>query len=93
MNLKEKNKWLDELLDEEKIISFDNNLSYCVFIESLIKNSTYDATWQSQQLKRLEIGIKGSELEKIVIDLKDNQIIRDCRDQFKKMCEQGVFNK
>ena len=43
-------------------------------------------------MNRNLLKMRKKEMDALVLNLKDNQIYNDCRDQFKQMCKNGVFN-
>ncbi len=91
----QKNKdWIDDLLDgvDDPIVSETGSYGYIAFVESLIWGSINTGEEKKELLNSLET-MKKSEMDALVAWLKDNQTFRDCRDQFKQMCRNGVFNK
>tara|TARA_R100000655_G_scaffold36882_3_gene71396 strand:- start:848 stop:1138 length:291 start_codon:yes stop_codon:yes gene_type:complete len=94
MSKKQKNKeWIDDFLDDidDPVVSESMGYSYINFVESLILNSLNSGEEKENLINSLET-MRKSEMDKLVVWLKDNQDFKDCRDQFKKMCRDGVFN-
>ena len=97
MSKKEKNKledFIDNLLDDidDPIVAETGAFSYLGFVESLIWGSLNTGEEKEQLINSLPT-MRKSEMDALVAWLKDNQVFRDCRDQFKQMCRNGVFNK
>lgn len=90
---KERENFIDELLEdvENPIVSETGAFGYLGFVESLIMGSNESCTEKDQLINRLD-EMRKSEMDALVVKLKDNQIHKDCREQFKQMCRQGVFN-
>ena len=94
MSKKQKNNdWIDDFLDgvDDPVVSESMGYSYINFVESLILNSINTGEDKENLINSLET-MRKSEMDALVIWLKDNQVYNDCRDQFKKMCRDGVFN-
>lgn len=90
---KERENFIDELLEdvENPIVSETGAFGYLGFVESLILSSNECGTQKEILINSLD-EMRKKEMDALVIKLKDNQIYKDCREQFKQMCRQGVFN-
>jgi len=78
--------WIDEVLDGNEKPSF----GYLGYIESLIQTSNNSIQQKSELLNSIdELSIL--ELNKLCLDLKENQIHRDCLEQYKEMTKRGIF--
>ena len=84
--------FIDDLLDDidNPIVSETGGYGYIGFVESLIMGSINTGEDKQQLINSLE-KMRKKEMDALVAWLKDNQIFRDCRDQFKQMCLNGVF--
>tara|TARA_R100000655_G_scaffold24_2_gene169 strand:+ start:28160 stop:28453 length:294 start_codon:yes stop_codon:yes gene_type:complete len=94
MSKNQKNKdWIDDLLDgvDDPIVSETNGFAYISFVESLIYGSINTGDEKQKLIDSLET-MRKSEMDALCMWLKDNQVYNDCRDQFKQMCRNGVFN-
>ena len=81
--------FIDEMFDDIDD-PFIVNVQHLGFVESLIL--TANRTSQEMEILLMSIdGMRKSEIDKLVVELKDNQIHRDCREQFKEMASKGVF--
>tara|TARA_B100001094_G_scaffold333070_2_gene408330 strand:- start:2579 stop:2863 length:285 start_codon:yes stop_codon:yes gene_type:complete len=89
---KDREKFIDDLLDDmdNPIVSETGAYNYLGFVESLIMSSNENCTDKERLVNSLDT-MRKNEMDALVVHLKDNQIYRDCRDQFKQMCRQGVF--
>ena len=91
----QKNKdWIDDFLNDvdDPVVLETGAFSYLGYVESLIYGSINTGEEKEQLINSLST-MKKSEMNALVAWLKDNQSFRDCRDQFKHMCRNGVFNK
>ena len=94
MSKKQKNNdWIDDLLDgvDDPIVSETNGFGYIAVVESLIWGSINTGDEKEKLINSLET-MRKSEMDALASWLRDNQVYRDCRDQFKQMCRNGVFN-
>lgn len=84
--------WINNLLDdvEDPIVSDSGSFGYLGFMESLINSSINNDDDKERLIDSLET-MRKSEMDALMIHLKDNQIHRDCREQYKEMCNKGVF--
>tara|TARA_R110002153_G_scaffold33498_2_gene101131 strand:- start:1646 stop:1921 length:276 start_codon:yes stop_codon:yes gene_type:complete len=82
--------FIDEMFDDidDPLIV---NVQHLGFVESLILTSNKSAHEIDNLLNSID-GMRKSEIDKLVVELKDNQIHRDCREQYKEMIKNGVFN-
>ena len=81
---------IDELLDEieDPIVE---NFNAIGFLESLIWSSIFDNETKQKMFEKTET-LRQSEFNKLVNELKENQIVRDPKDQLDNMFRDGVFN-
>lgn len=86
-------QWIDDLFDDidDPIVWESGSYNYIGLVESLIMNSLN--TYEDQKILLDKITtMRKSEMDKLVVELKENQNHRDCREQFREMCKRGVFN-
>tara|TARA_R100000963_G_scaffold32820_1_gene24771 strand:- start:977 stop:1249 length:273 start_codon:yes stop_codon:yes gene_type:complete len=81
---------IDELFDEIEDPIVDN-FNAIGFLESLIWSSLFDNETKKEMLEKTET-LRQSEFNILVNKLKDNQNIRDPKDQLQNMFNKGVFN-
>ena len=90
---KNKNEiFIDNLLDniEDPIVAETHSFNYIGYFESLILNSLYTDSYQRHLLSRVDT-MRKSEMDLLVVELKENQRINDPKNQFKQMAKAGVF--
>ena len=81
---------IDEIFDEIEDPIVDN-FNAIGFIESLIWSSVFDNETKKKMLDKTET-LRQSEFNELVNKLKENQNIRDPKDQYQEMFNNGVFN-
>lgn len=81
---------IDELFDEIEDPIVDN-FNAIGFLESLIWSSLFDNETKKEMLEKTET-LRQSEFNDLVSKLKENQNIRDPKDQLNNMFRKGVFN-
>ena len=75
---------------EDPIVAETHSYNYLGYFESLILNSIYSESYQKHLLDKLDT-MRKSEMDSLVIELKENQRINDPKNQFKQMAKAGVF--
>ena len=87
------NEWIDDFLDDvdNPVVNDVGDYGYIDYAESLIRGSNNTGEEKKQLINSLQT-MRKKEMDALVLNLKDNQIYNDCRDQFKQMCKNGVFN-
>lgn len=88
MEQKNSSSWIDEILDEK--INEKPSFGYLGYVESLIETSNNSVQQKSALLNSID-ELSKLELDKLAFNLKDNQIHRDCLEQYKEMLRRGVF--
>tara|TARA_R110000751_G_scaffold154149_7_gene259167 strand:- start:114 stop:386 length:273 start_codon:yes stop_codon:yes gene_type:complete len=89
MNNNDKRHIVDEMFDEIEDPIVDN-FAAIGMLESLIWSSIFDNKTKKEMLEMTE-NLQQSEFNKMVNELKENQNIRDPKDQLKQMIKNGVF--
>ena len=74
--------WIDEVLDEEPCSAIQMGI-----IESLLITSSANINYKNLDIEKLTY----EEAERIIRELRENNNSRDCKDQFNKMFEGGIF--
>jgi len=90
---KNKNEiFIDNLLDnlDDPIVAETHSYNYLGYFESLILNSLYAESYQKHLLDKVDT-MRKSEMDSLVVELKENQRINDPQNQFKQMAKAGVF--
>lgn len=92
MSKSESEIFINDLLDnlEDPIVSKTGSFGYLGFVESLILNSLFSEFYKEHLLNKIET-MRKSEMDLMVIELKQNQFITDPRHQFERMAKAGVF--
>lgn len=88
MEQKNSSDWIDEILDEAIIQK--PSFGYLGYVESLIETSNNSVKQKSALLDSID-ELSKLELDKLAYNLKDNQIHRDCLEQYKEMFKRGIF--
>jgi tRNA splicing endonuclease len=74
--------WIDEVLDDEPCSAIQIGI-----IESLLITSSANINYKNLDIEKLTY----EEAERIIRELRENNNSRDCKDQFNKMFEGGIF--
>ena len=87
-------EYFDQLFDEvqDPLLSEYGGFGMIGFMESLINSSINSCEHKEHLIDSLDF-MRKSEVEILMAELKDNQVHRDCKEQFKEMCQKGVFKK
>lgn len=87
-----KKEWLDDLLDDSNnpMLIEKPSFGYLGYMESLINSSINTDDFKEHLIDSLD-DMPKDELDALMVDLKDNQTHRDCKEQYKEMCKKGIF--
>jgi len=78
--------WFDEI--EDPVV---DNMNLIGMIESWIPYTIFDENEKQRLIEKLYV-LKESEVESFIQMIKDNRFFVDPKDQFKQMCDRGVFS-
>lgn len=81
--------WIDEILDDidDPIVQ---NYSLLGLMESFIESSINSDLEKDFLLADIQ-HMRKSKMVSLMIHLKENQTHKDCKEQYKEMCNNGVF--
>ena len=84
---------VDELFNgvADPIVWDTGAIAFIGYVEHLILNSLNTEDRQNELIDSLET-MRQSEMDSLVVELKENQNYKDCGEQFKQMVRRGVFN-
>ncbi len=84
-------EWIDDFLEDLKDVNELANLHQIGMIESLLDISPTTLEFKTQVLEDLnELTVKEASI--IISELKENEISRDPKHQYKKMKDNGMFD-
>ena len=84
---------VDELFNGvvDPIVLESGGFAFIGYVEHLILNSLNPEQTQNDLIDSLDT-MRKSEMDILVVELKENQNYKDCGEQFKQMVRRGVFN-
>tara|TARA_R110000822_G_scaffold112812_4_gene243795 strand:+ start:793 stop:1050 length:258 start_codon:yes stop_codon:yes gene_type:complete len=80
--------WIDDILEANE--NQKPSFGYLGYVESLIETSNNSVQQKSELLNSID-ELSKLELDKLALHLKENQIHKDCLEQYKEMVKRGVF--
>ncbi len=88
MEQKNDSDWIDKILDDT--INEKPSFGYLGYVESLISTSNNSVQQKTELLDCID-ELSKLELDKLAFKLKENQIHKDCLEQYKEMFKRGIF--
>ena len=82
--------WIDEVVDGKPLKAEYWQIDY---IDNLLPRTSLTLPYQEEILYKIyQKDFSQLEADEIILELKQNEIYNDPRDQYKKMCKSGMFN-